>query len=70
MNRYSCFICGIILLFITLLTGCTKQNLNAANFNAEPTVNLIYYTIGDPDKDLALVNNKINDILMKKLELP
>jgi ABC-type glycerol-3-phosphate transport system substrate-binding protein len=67
MNRYSCFICGIILLFITSFTGCTKQNLNATSFNPEPSVNLIYYTIGDPDKDLALVNDKINEILMKKI---
>lgn len=67
MNRYSCFICGIIVLFISLLTGCNKQNMNAGSFNAEPVVNLIYYTIGDPDKDLALVNDKINEILMKKI---
>lgn len=31
------------------------------------TVNLIYYTIGDSDKDLKLVTDKINEIMAKKI---
>ncbi|AZN43496.1 extracellular solute-binding protein [Paenibacillus albus] len=31
------------------------------------TVNLIYYTIGDPDKDLKLVNDRINEVLARKI---
>ncbi|MBB6637627.1 ABC transporter substrate-binding protein [Cohnella thailandensis] len=30
-------------------------------------VNLIYYTIGDPDPDLQMVNDKINEVLVKKI---
>lgn len=30
-------------------------------------VNLIYYTIGEPDKDLQMVNDKINEVLAKKI---
>ena len=30
-------------------------------------VNLVYYTIGEPDPDLELVNAKINEVLAKKI---
>jgi ABC-type glycerol-3-phosphate transport system substrate-binding protein len=30
-------------------------------------VNLIYYTIGEPDKDLKMVNDKINEVSAKKI---
>ncbi|WMT42139.1 ABC transporter substrate-binding protein [Paenibacillus sp. D2_2] len=33
----------------------------------EDTVNLIYYTIGEPDKDLKIVNDKINEVLARKI---
>lgn len=58
----------IILLLVSLLSACASQNNTIAK--SHPTtqpVNLIYYTIGEPDKDLRLVNDKINEILLRKI---
>ena len=33
---------------------------------AEDTVELVYYTIGDPDEDLELVNGAINELLLER----
>ena len=32
----------------------------------EGTVSLVYYTIGEPDEDLALVNRELNRILLER----
>lgn len=52
--------------FILSCIGCVKQ----PPYDAAPKkegVNLIYYTIGNPDRDLALVNEELNRILDEKL---
>lgn len=67
MNKFSCLIVGLALLLITQLTGCTNQNTTAPDSRNESAVNLVYYTIGDPDKNLNLVNNKINELLLQKI---
>jgi ABC-type glycerol-3-phosphate transport system substrate-binding protein len=50
------------------LAGCFSASGKDGN-DALPgdMVNLIYYTIGDPDPDLPMVNDKINEILAKKI---
>ncbi|SEN51028.1 ABC transporter substrate-binding protein [Paenibacillus sp. OV219] len=61
-----CFILAAML--ILPLTGCFSST--GSGETAAPTgntVNLIYYTIGDPDKDLKLVNEKINEVLAEKI---
>lgn len=45
-----------------LLTSCSNVNSIESQDDSVPT--LIYYTIGTPDKDLALVNQKLNEILI------
>ncbi|UVI28472.1 ABC transporter substrate-binding protein [Paenibacillus spongiae] len=67
MNKYSRSIVGLVLLLLIQLTGCTNQNTNVPDSRDDSPVNLIYYTIGDPDKDLQLVNNKINELLLRKI---
>ncbi|GGG18670.1 ABC transporter substrate-binding protein [Paenibacillus aceti] len=58
------FTMGVVL----SLAGCTWFAGNGEESTSkEDTVNLIYYTIGEPDKDLKLVNDKINEILAKKI---
>ncbi len=58
---------GVLLLLIAYATGCTRQpNRNNDHLEGD-TVNLIYYTIGEPDKDLKLVNDKINEIMARKI---
>ncbi|NBD25124.1 ABC transporter substrate-binding protein [Paenibacillus glycinis] len=50
------------------LAGCfsgADREEHAAK--AGNTVNLIYYTIGDPDADLQMVNDRINEVLAKKI---
>ncbi|WP_340003799.1 ABC transporter substrate-binding protein [Paenibacillus sp. FSL K6-0276] len=60
------FIFGLFLLLIIQLIGCTKHT-KAPISNNEMPVNLIYYTIGEPDKDLRKVNDKINEVLLRKI---
>lgn len=48
-----------------MITGC-NNNSNKTNFHEEPAVNLVYYTIGNSDKDLKLVNQELNKLLSKK----
>ncbi|NIK77870.1 ABC-type glycerol-3-phosphate transport system substrate-binding protein [Paenibacillus castaneae] len=69
-SRYrSIFIAiSIILLLTAYTTGCSRQPSNDNNdIYHGNTVNLIYYTIGEPDKDLQLVNDKINEIMARKI---
>ncbi|BFH65736.1 ABC transporter substrate-binding protein [Paenibacillus azoreducens] len=56
---------GIIAL---LAAGCSPSS--ATDKDTEPhgdMVNLVYYTIGEPDKDIKMVNDKINEVLAKKI---
>lgn len=50
------------------LGGCTPAagHIDSASMTGQ-AVNLIYYTIGDPDKDLKLVNDRINEITARKI---
>ena len=63
------------------LAGCSNPGSDNASSAAgdqsqtqsqEPsneTVNLIYYTIGDPDNDLANVNTALNELLKEKINV-
>ncbi|MCJ8010831.1 ABC transporter substrate-binding protein [Paenibacillus sp. KQZ6P-2] len=58
----------LIVVLATSLAGCFLSTGNGEQAQvAVNTVNLIYYTIGEPDKDLKMVNDKINEILAKKI---
>lgn len=46
-------------------TGCTSHPQDAST-PPEGSVSLVYYTIGEPDEDLALVNQELNRILLEK----
>ncbi|MGO4540709.1 ABC transporter substrate-binding protein [Paenibacillus sp. 2TAB19] len=66
--RYIFMAIGIILLLTAYTTGCSRQpGRNNDDVYEGDTVNLIYYTIGEPDKDLKLVNDKINEMLARKI---
>lgn len=66
-NRRILMAISFILLLTSYTTGCfTQPRDNDDPFDGE-TVNLIYYTIGEPDKDLKLVNDKINEIIAPKI---
>lgn len=52
-------------LLCTGAAGCTPQ-VQDTSAPPEGTVNLVYYTIGEPDEDLALVNQELNRILLEK----
>lgn len=58
----------IIILLVIMAAGCSSKagESEMVNFDNN-TVNLIYYTIGDPDKDLKMVNDKVNEITAKKI---
>ncbi|TYP69529.1 ABC transporter substrate-binding protein [Paenibacillus methanolicus] len=59
---------ALVLMLTLPLSGCfsaSGQEDNAAM--SADTVNLIYYTIGDPDEDLQMVNDKINEVLAEKI---
>ncbi|MGM1046761.1 MAG: ABC transporter substrate-binding protein [Bacillota bacterium] len=66
-HRRILMIISLILLLTSYTTGCFRQpGHNDDNYD-DDTVNLIYYTIGEPDKDLRLVNDKINEIMARKI---
>lgn len=51
-----------------LLAGCFSSSGKGGDAaSAGNAVNLVYYTIGDTDKDLRMVNDKINEVLLKKI---
>ncbi|WP_152392775.1 ABC transporter substrate-binding protein [Paenibacillus guangzhouensis] len=58
---------SLIVLLTTYMTGCSPLPNNNSDPYQGDTVNLIYYTIGEPDKDLRLVNDKINEIMARKI---
>ncbi|OME77143.1 ABC transporter substrate-binding protein [Paenibacillus sp. FSL A5-0031] len=66
--RYIFITFSVILLLTAYTTGCSRQasKNNNDKYHGD-TVNLIYYTIGEPDKDLKLVNDKINEIMARKI---
>ncbi|WP_336787740.1 ABC transporter substrate-binding protein [Paenibacillus sp. MMO-177] len=67
LSRLLAFFALVIMLTLPI-SGCFSASGNEKNAEvAGNTVNLIYYTIGDPDKDLKMVNDKINEILAKKI---
>ncbi|MFC4598132.1 ABC transporter substrate-binding protein [Cohnella hongkongensis] len=50
------------------ISGCFSASGDGGHASiSRDTVNLIYYTIGDPDKDLQMVNDKINEVLARKI---
>ena len=55
----------LLLTALALLTGCAAPDGGEASGGPEP-VNLIYYTIGEPDADLQQVNDALNDILLPR----
>ncbi|GIP26583.1 ABC transporter substrate-binding protein [Paenibacillus sp. J23TS9] len=67
-HRYIFMTISLILLLTINMTGCSRQpsKNNYDKYGGDP-VNLIYYTIGEPDKDLQLVNDKINEIMAPKI---
>ncbi|WP_138752551.1 ABC transporter substrate-binding protein [Paenibacillus sinopodophylli] len=59
---------SMILLLTAYSTSCSRQpSRNFDDNDYSETINLIYYTIGEPDKDLQLVNDKINEIMSRKI---
>lgn len=56
-----------LLLVLVLLTGCTDPSgKGTAPSQVSSPVNLIYYTIGEPDADLELVNEALNELLLER----
>ncbi|OWA37948.1 ABC transporter substrate-binding protein [Saccharibacillus sp. O16] len=52
---------------ILMLGGCLGLGGSSnKSISSRENVNLIYYTIGEPDKDLKKVNEQINEILSRK----
>lgn len=49
-----------------LLGGCSSNGPAGNGSGGGTAVNLIYYTIGEPDEDLALVNQALNEILLER----
>lgn len=63
-KRLAAFLAAILLSFA--FSACSVQDEPDLKTEEEP-VNLIYYTIGNPDPDLAKVNDALNDMLSEKL---
>lgn len=63
------FMLILLLTAVTLsLISCDSTHKQVTkDVTNKATVNLIYYTIGEPDKDLKLVNDKINEITAEKI---
>ena len=68
---------SVSILAATVLTGCsanggvtssTPTTSTVSQEQAQP-VNLIYYTIGNPDADLQKVNDALNELLKKKINV-
>jgi ABC-type glycerol-3-phosphate transport system substrate-binding protein len=58
----------LIILIISMLCGCTTTSIKNDTQEKEP-VKLIYYTIGTPDNDLEKVQDALNNILRKKINV-
>lgn len=53
-----------LLLIAALLSGCAGSPIEGDH--SESPLTLIYYTIGTPDRDLALVNEALNKLLLPR----
>jgi len=69
---------ALSVLMLTAAAGCDQGNNSvSSNLSSMSTVsdtqsepvNLIYYTIGNPDTDLQKVNDVLNDLLKKKINV-
>ncbi|MCG7381659.1 ABC transporter substrate-binding protein [Paenibacillus sp. ACRRY] len=49
------------------LSGCISSLDTSEKADDIETVNLIYYTLGNSDPDLKMVNDKINEVLARKI---
>ena len=65
MTRRAFAFLTAILLILPLSSCASSQTEDATVKKAD--VNLIYYTIGNPDRDLAKVNEALNEMLYEKL---
>ena len=65
MTRRAFALLTAILLILPLSSCASSQTEDATAKRAD--VNLIYYTIGNPDRDLAKVNEALNEMLYEKL---
>lgn len=59
----TAFVC---FLFVLASSGCENALQNNTTPKKEP-INLIYYTIGNPDPDLPEVNEALNELLAEKI---
>lgn len=57
-------VAGLLALFAV---GCSLFSDKGDTAPHKDMVNLVYYTIGEPDPDLEKVNDKINEVLAKKI---
>lgn len=64
VERTAAFLTAILLILFSC--ACFPSDAPDLQPQKEP-VNLIYYTIGNPDRDLAKVNSALNDMLYEKL---
>lgn len=55
------------LTLLLLITGCKGTGPAETGTSAAEPVNLVYYTIGNPDEDLSLVNDAVNAMLAEKI---
>lgn len=77
LRRMAAWTLAIALLFLPSLQGCAggngggeNQTKSTAVSGGKPEpVNLIYYTIGNPDPDLKKVNDALNELLIKKINV-
>lgn len=59
---------GLLLLLLGVLGlgGCGRENEDKPSVEAQEPVRLIYYTIGEPDDDLKLVEDALNELLLER----
>lgn len=68
-GRFSLYM-ALTAMFALLAAGCSSSAVQEQDTDPDgggSPVNLVYYTIGEPDKDLQMVNDKINEVLAKKI---
>jgi len=67
ISRWITFLMITIGIILSLTSCSLFTGHGEESTSDEDTVNLIYYTIGEPDKDLKMVNDKINEVLARKI---
>ncbi|WP_059041986.1 ABC transporter substrate-binding protein [Paenibacillus rubinfantis] len=65
-SRLTLCVVGVSLFFL-LAAGCSLSSDHRDTVPRGDMVNLVYYTIGEPDPDLEMVNDQINEVLAKKI---